>query len=133
MTTRRTATVLDAYATGANHTDLLNRYGVTTITIGWYTPATWRELRAIPEAGIEMSYSEFTRKCERQIATFVAQGFRVDKVPIDIGQMKTWCREHGYTLDAKGRSAFGAALSVSRDTGEDVMAAPLRDNTREAQ
>ena len=132
MTTRNT-TVLDECTTSTDNTDLLNKYGVSVIAMAWYTPATWRELRAIPEAGIELSYSAFVRKCERRIADYIAQGFRVEKVPVDIGQMKAWCRKHGYALDAKGRAAFGAALAMARDSGEDVMAARFRDNTREVQ
>ena len=131
MTTRN-ITVLDECTTGTG-TDLLDKYGISVICMGWYTPATWRELRAIPEAGIEMSYSAFVRKCERRIADYIARGFRVEKVPVDIGRMKAWCGKHGYALDAKGRAAFGAALAVARESGEDVMAARFRDDTREVQ
>jgi hypothetical protein len=114
-------------------TDLLNDYGIRVIHMGWYTPATWRELRAIPEAGIELSYSAFVRKCERRIPDYIAQGFRVEKVPVDIGQMKAWCGKHGYALDAKGRAAFGAALVTARESGEDITTLPVEDNTRLVQ
>jgi hypothetical protein len=43
------------------------------VGIAWYSPETWQELQAIPEAKIEMSYSEFVRKCERGIAGFEAR------------------------------------------------------------
>ena len=47
------------------------------LAMGWYTPATWRELQAIPEAKIEMSYPQFVRKVERMIAGYEAQGVQV--------------------------------------------------------
>ena len=74
--------------------------------MAWYTPATWRELRAIPEAKIEMSYPQFVRKVERMIAGFEARGLRVVKVPINVTQMVEWCHRHGYEADTTGRAAF---------------------------
>jgi len=105
----------------------------TCIAWGWYTPETWRELQAIPEAAIEMTYPEFVRKCERQIADLEAQGFRVEKVFIDVGQMVEWCRRNGYEIDSRGRAAFGAALALARSSGQDVMAITIEDRTRSVQ
>jgi hypothetical protein len=101
--------------------------------MAWYTPEAWRELQAIPEAAIEMNYAQFVRKCERLIAEFAAQGYRVVKLPIDIGQMTEWCHRHGYEIDDKGRAAFGAVLTCAHDQGLDVMAVDFEDATRVVQ
>jgi hypothetical protein len=103
------------------------------IGMGWYTPATWRELRAIPEAKIEMTYSALMRKCERSIAEFRAQGVQVVKIPINVSQMVEWCRKHGYEIDTRGRAAFGAAWMTAHNSGRDVMAMPFEDRTRMVQ
>jgi hypothetical protein len=79
----------------------------------------------MPEARIEMTYSEFVRKCERLIADFEAQGFRVEKVAVDVGPMIEWCHRHGYEIDDTGRSC--------RVTGRDVMTTPFEDGTRSVQ
>ena len=47
------------------------------IGMAWFTPETWRQLRAHPEAKIEDAYSEYVRRYERAIAAFTARGFRV--------------------------------------------------------
>jgi hypothetical protein len=98
-----------------------------------YTPEAWRELRALPEAKIEMSYPQFMRKCERLIAGFEASGFQVEKVPIDVGQMVAWCHRHGFEIDTKGRAVFGSVLGACRASGQDVMTAPFEDSTHAVQ
>ena len=103
------------------------------IGVAWFTPDTWRELRAHPEAKIEDRYSEYVRSYERATAGYTAQGFRVVKLPIDIPLMVEWCHAHGYEIDTKGRAVFTGALMTARDAGKDVMAMPFRDNTRTEQ
>jgi hypothetical protein len=103
------------------------------IGVARYTPETWRELRARPEAKIEKTYSEYVRSYERATAGYTAQGFRVVKLPIDIALMVEWCHAHGYEIDSKGRAAFGAVLMTSYDAGEDIRTMPFRDDTRTVQ
>jgi hypothetical protein len=104
-----------------------------TVGIAWYTPTTWRELRAIPEAKVKMSYSQYVRKVEQMIEGFAAEGICGVKTPIDVGQMVTWCRRHGYDVDSKGRAAFGVALTMALEAGKDVMTMPFEDRTRTVQ
>jgi hypothetical protein len=111
----------------------LEGYDVRDIGVAWYTLETWRELRAHPEAKIEKTYSEYVRGCERVIAGYTAQGFRVVKLPIDIALMVEWCHAHGYEIDGKGRAVFGAALMNAHGTGRDIMTTPFRDDTRTVQ
>ena len=101
--------------------------------LAWYSPDAWRELCAMPEAGIEITYPEYVRKFERLLAGYAAQGFRVVKVPVDVTLMVAWCRRHGYDIDDKGRAVFGAALMCARDAGQDVMTMPVEDPTRTVQ
>jgi hypothetical protein len=101
------------------------------LAMGWYTPATWRELRAIPEAKITMSYSQFARKVERMTADYRTQGINVVKFPINVAEMVAWCRKHGYAVDSHGRAVFGAALAAAHDAGRNVMDMPFTDRTRE--
>jgi hypothetical protein len=108
----------------------LEGYDVRDMGAAWYTPETWRELRAHPEAKIEKTYSEYVRGYERAVAGYTAQGFRVVKLPIDIALMVEWCHAHGYEIDGKGRAVFGAALMNAHGTGRDIMTTPFRDDTR---
>ena len=102
------------------------------IGVAWFTPETWRELRAHPEAKIEDTYSEYVRRYERALAAFTAQGFRVVKVPIDISLMIEWCHAHGYEIDSGGRAVFATVL-LANDAGEDVMSIEFRDDARTVQ
>jgi hypothetical protein len=95
-----------------------------------YTPETWQELAAHPEAKIDKTYAEYLRTCERMIAEFKARGVRVVRQPINVAQMIEWCHKHGYEIDSAGRARFGAALELAQGAGLDVMTMPLRDTTR---
>jgi hypothetical protein len=98
------------------------------IGVAWYSPETWRELCALPEAKIDKTYSEFVRTYEGIVSGCAARGVQAVKVPIDIALMVEWCRKHGYEIDSKGRTAFVAALMLAGK--DDVMTMPFRDNTR---
>jgi hypothetical protein len=111
----------------------LEGYDVRDVGVAWYTPETWRDLRARPEAKIEKTYPEYIRSYERAVAGYTAQGFRVVKLPIDIPLMVQWCHAHGYEIDSKGRASFGAALLLARDAGKDIMTMPFHDRTRTEQ
>jgi hypothetical protein len=111
----------------------LEGYDVRDVGVAWYTPETWRELRAHPGAKIEKTYSEYVRGCERVIAGYTAQGFRVVWLPIDVALMAKWCHANGYEIDGKGRAAFGSALMAAHDAGKDIMTMPFRDGTRTTQ
>lgn len=104
---------------------------IKTMGIAWYSPETWQELSALPEAKIEKSYSDFLHTFERLVDRFTAQGLRVEKMPIDLSQMTAWCHKHGYEIDGAGRAAFGAVLALSE--GLDVMTVPFKDDTRVVQ
>lgn len=107
---------------------------MSAIGMSWYSKETWQELQAIPEAKIEMTYPQFVSKVERQIAAMRAQGYAVEKVPINIGQMVAWCHKHGYEVDSAGRSVFGVVLMTARAEGLDVMTMPFEDRiTRSVQ
>jgi hypothetical protein len=103
------------------------------VAMAWYTPATWRELQAIPEAKVQMSYSQFVRKIERMISEFTAQGIQVVKVSVNVSEMVEWCHQHGYEADSRGSAAFGAALTMALEAGQDVMTMRFEDRTRSVQ
>src|SRR5690348_16686685 len=100
------------------------------LAMGWYTPSTWRELQAIPEAKITMSYSQFVRKVKRMTAEFEAEGINLVHVPINVSQMVKWCHKHGYEVDTRGRAAYGGILTLALGEGRNVMDVPVTDLTR---
>jgi hypothetical protein len=103
------------------------------IAMGWYTPETFRELRAHPEAKIEKQYSDWVRDCESFIAGCPSQGLRVVKVPIDIPLMIEWCHARGYEIDSAGRAVFAGMLLGAQDAGDDIRTVSFSDDTRIVQ
>jgi hypothetical protein len=84
--------------------------------MAWYTPESWRELQAVAEGPLCGSYGEFVAYATEQVRAFEARGIKVDKYPVDVAHMAAWCKRHGYRLNSKGRSIYGAALlAAGRD------------------
>jgi hypothetical protein len=100
---------------------------MNVIGAAWYSPETYRRLAAMPEPRIEKTYAEFTTSFEAMERDLVARGFVVEKVPVDIKRMVKWCHRHGYDIDGRGRSAYGAVLMMGGENGQ------FRDNTRVLQ
>jgi hypothetical protein len=103
-----------------------------SIGMAWYTPETWKQLAAIPEARIEKSYQDFVHAFERGVREFAACGVQVEKIAIDVAKMAEWCQRNGYQVDTTGRTTYGSMLLLARDDPE-VMNRPPIDKTRVIQ
>jgi hypothetical protein len=95
--------------------------------MAWYSPATWAQLKAIPEARITISYHEFVRNFERLSREFAAHDVKVEKVVIDVDQMVAWCHRNGYEANTTGRSIYSTVAVMARDDPK-VLATPIVDN-----
>jgi len=84
------------------------------IGVAWYSPETWRELCALPGAGITKTYSEFVRGYEGIVAGCAARGVQAVKVPIDIALMVEWCRKHGLRDRQQGAHCFRGRTDARR-------------------
>ncbi len=96
--------------------------------ISWYTPETWARLVAHPQAKIEKSYADMVRTVERTERHCAAHGIKTVRQTIDFDAMLAWCHCHGYEIDSRGRTAYGAMLTAGGrpDT-------PFVDKTRPLQ
>jgi hypothetical protein len=101
--------------------------------LAWYTPETWRQLAAIPEARIEKSYDDFVSTFENLQQKFAAQGITVEKITLDVDHMVAWCRRHGYEVDSIGRAKYGALLHAAGGDPKVLDNMPITDNTRALQ
>jgi hypothetical protein len=104
---------------------------MSTVGMAWYDAEAWRQLEAIPEADIQKSYRDFVRTFETLARKIAAQGFVVEKIPVDVEQMRAWCHRHGYEIDER-RAVYGTMLLMARDH-PDALDAPVIDNTRTLQ
>ena len=105
----------------------------TVLGMAWYTPEAWAQLKAIPEARIEMSYRAYVRNYEAYARRFAAEGIKVERVAVNVDQMLAWCHRNGYAVDTTGRAIFGIVLTMARDD-PCVLDNPITDNvTRSVQ
>jgi hypothetical protein len=103
------------------------------IGMAWYSSAAWAQLKAIPEARVEMSYLGFLRNFETLARQFAAQGIKVEKVSVDVDQVIAWCHRNGYAIDTTGRSIYGSVLLMALEDPK-LLDAPIVDNiTRSVQ
>jgi hypothetical protein len=98
--------------------------------MGWYTPASWKRLRAIA-ADVVISYPKFVERTERTIRELESQGVIVEKYFIDIDHMIEWCRRNGYAVDGPGRARYGVVLAMHDGKLFDLDT-PVVDRTRVA-
>ena len=136
MKDRPAKTVIDLVRERTSIADaaaLLKRYNTDVVGIAWYSPAAWKQLEAMPEAGIQKTYREYVRATENVERGYAARGIRTTRIPIDIDQMTAWCHRNGYEIDSTGRAIFGNVLNAAKsDPG--ALDRPVEDNiTRSAQ
>jgi len=86
--------------------------GVRRIALGWYTPESWQQLKAVATDELEDSFEEFVHKMTKQIQQWEVNGFEVVKVYIDIDHLVAWCKRHGYRVDSRSRAAYGTLLAM---------------------
>jgi hypothetical protein len=105
---------------------------MSTMGVAWYSAEAWKQLEVIPEAGIAKSYADFVRTFETLARKFAAQGIAVEKMPIDLEQMRAWCHRRGYEIDDKGRAVYGTMVLMARDH-PGAFVAPVIDHMRTVQ
>lgn len=105
-------------------------YPISKMGVAWYTPNSWRELQAVAEGPLASSYDEFVRRANVAAGEWKAKGIEVEKQLIDVAHMVAWCKRHGYRVDSRGRSAYGAALSLANGDTAELDKMPVEDRSR---
>jgi hypothetical protein len=101
----------------------------------WYTPESFRQLEeAIAAAGMPRtmlcSYAEFVTRFGDMARGFERQGFRVEKVPVDVPHMVAWCKRWGLEINNAGRTRYVGMLGLSDGDREKLDKMPVVDRTR---
>jgi hypothetical protein len=111
-----------------------DRPSVQGIGSALYSRKAWRQLAAMPQAEIEMTYDQYLRKTRRLQKQFAAKGLKTTLVPIDeIDAMVTWCRRHGYEINRHGRVAYSSVLGIAGGDPNVAKDIAFTDNTRSLQ
>jgi len=88
---------------------LTNRKGANIVTgIAWYSSEQWAELRRVvsdPEE-VEATYEDWQAVLQRTVPDFIKAGNKLVKVPVDVTELVSWCRQRGKRIDADARAQF---------------------------
>ena len=78
------------------------------VGFAWYTPESWRRLCELADdrQALDDSFEDWEREALAAICDLECVGRRVRKVPIDVEELATWCRERGIPLDGAARAEY---------------------------
>jgi hypothetical protein len=88
---------------------------IAGIGMPWCTPESWTRLCAVADNRAELvdALQEYEEKIGKLACQFEAQGYRVERVMVDVDEMVAWCCRQGYRVNQTDRAAYGAALCAS--------------------
>ena len=84
----------------------------------------------MPANTVCASYAEFVARFDVMARGFASQGFRVEKVFVDVPHMTAWCKRWGLSINNAGRTRYVSMLGLS--DGDRAKADSVRfvDRTR---
>jgi hypothetical protein len=82
------------------------------VGVAWYRPEQWVRLREIcvDRASVEWTHAEWLVNATNRFAELTAQGYRLERVDVDVEQLLAWCLAQGKVVDGPARSAYAAHL-----------------------
>jgi hypothetical protein len=85
--------------------------GANIVTgIAWYSSDQWADLRRVVSdpAELEPTYEEWQGVIKRSVSDLIKAGLKLVKVPVDVTDLVTWCRQRGKPIDADARAQYVA-------------------------
>ncbi len=84
--------------------------------IAWYLPEQWGKLREISEDkdSLEETYETWLLNAENTLDQIAGAGAKIERVTVDVDQLRAWCRSRGCRIDAKSCARFAAHLLRQR-------------------
>jgi len=80
--------------------------------LAWYSREAWERLREIADdrEKLDETYEEWEQQALAMIRDLEAVGRQVQKIPINIEALVTWCRERKCRIDMAARSEYVSYL-----------------------
>jgi len=109
---------------------------VKVIGQAWYSPESFRQLKeavaaqGMPKGVLCSSYAEFVTRFDAMARGFASQGFRVEKVSVDVPHMVAWCKRWGLEINNAGRTRYVATLGLADGDSEKTDSMRFVDRTR---
>jgi hypothetical protein len=78
------------------------------VGLAWYRADQWEQLRDVSadKAQLEERFSEWLAHAEAKLKELRALDINVLAVPVDVGDLISWCRERARPVNEDSRSAY---------------------------
>ncbi|NOT49550.1 MAG: hypothetical protein HOP17_17640 [Acidobacteria bacterium] len=78
------------------------------VGIGWYSREQYDTLLEISDDvdELEPTYEEWAAAAEKAFQNSVTAGISMERVPVDVEKLLSWCSERGLPVDGKARSQY---------------------------
>ena len=88
-----------------------------TYGFAWYKPEQWERLREVADdpSEIEDTYEEWRAQAEDAIAQLRAEGYRFERVIVDIEELRAWCDQRDLPVNSEARADYVGVLLRQRD------------------
>ncbi|SEI41537.1 hypothetical protein SAMN05421831_101395 [Allopseudospirillum japonicum] len=76
--------------------------------ICWFKESQWQRLLEIAEdkARLEDTYQQWKQTTEEMIEVFATRGILIEKVPVDVEDLLSWCNEHNKPVNGSSRAEY---------------------------
>ena len=84
--------------------------------IAWYRSDQWADLRRVVSdpAELKSTYEEWQAVVKRSVPDLINAGMNPVKVPVDVTELVSWCRQRGKPVDADARAQYVVELLQQR-------------------
>jgi hypothetical protein len=80
------------------------------VGLAWYTPDQWQRLIEIADDrdSLDETYEQWLRSARKMMREMLRLGQPVEKVDVDVEELRLWCQAHGDAVTGEARSRYVA-------------------------
>ncbi len=90
----------------------------TVFGVAWFDREQWRHLEQVVANRIELddTFEQWEQSALKALRKFEAEGLLVERVPVQVDALVTWCRSEGLPIDGPSRAKYVAHVLKERGT-----------------
>lgn len=87
--------------------------------VAWYDEMQWHLLtRVVPDRSeLDDTYQDWQTSAIKAIGMIEARGQVVERVPVDVGALRSWCQERNVPINGAARAEYAAQLLRNKRLG----------------
>lgn len=89
------------------------------LCFAWYDEPQWELLcTLVPDRSeLDDTYDQWQQSARRAIRMIESNGYKVNRVSVDVSALSAWCREHDRPIDGEARASYVAQLAQGSSNG----------------